>query len=233
VVEFSSLFTNFLSINGEKHFDQLLSSLLSREFTHLFFYYTGHGIKSWTRSTKLTISLIIPGHEGTAEFYTRESLQKRFNQIRPNVAGLIVFDCCHAEYLLKLPYKVTFPLKDPVENQGPNFTQNLIYISSTRSDQTCGFYVAPNEPYGGSLFTCYFIQFLSMIGREISSKKTCRRKLLSLSQLEQVEKKVQQYRNWAEKKPQNMSIGLTHKETTHLPNWLFQNRRIQLVEDAQ
>lgn len=229
VVEFSNLFTNFLSIRGEQHFDQLLSLLFSQKFTHLFFYYTGHGIKTWTKNT---VSLIIPGIKGKAEFYTQESLQQKFNEISQSISGLIIFDCCHAEHLIKLPYKITFPLKDTIRTQvNLDSPHNIIYVSSTRNDQTCGFYTAPNDPYGGSLFTYYFIQFLSSIGHQISLKKKCWRKLLKLTQLEQIEHKVQIYRDLAEKKPQNMTIGLTNKDTVYLPMWLFQNQCLRLVED--
>jgi hypothetical protein len=254
VVEFVSLFTNFTLITGRTHFDETLAYLFSQPMTNLFFYYTGHGVRlcsdsaytsacatvrSSSNKRTYQICLVIPGLCSSAEFYSCHDLQKRFTPIIGKISSFIVFDCCHAETILEFPYKVTFSNKSDdlyISNYvNENKQLDSIYLSSTRNKQTCGFYVSDINHYGGSLFTYYLIHFLDNIGSKILSKNynTQRRDLLELSRLREVEEKVQKYRKLAEKKPQNISIGLSHDSITHFPIWLFNNssnHQFQLVE---
>lgn len=245
VVEFVSLFANFILITGKIHFDQTLENLFSQSMTNLFFYYTGHGIRlrsdiihNYSKQQACEFCLVIPGSHYSAEFYSRRDLQKRFAAIIGKIPSFIVFDCCHSESILEFPYKITFSNEKAnlyISNYNYNYKQlDSIYLSSTRNNQTCGFYVSDSDNYGGSLFTYYLIYFLDNIAAQFSSK-ICRRKtnLLDLSRLREVEGKVQKYRKLAEKKPQNVSIGLSQDSITQFPIWLFNNiinPRFQLVE---
>ena len=242
VVEFVSLFTNFILVTGKTHFDQTLENLFSQPISNLFFYYTGHGIRLWSdtqkRQRSYEICLVIPGTCSSAEFYSRQDLQKRFNQIINRIPSFIVFDCCHAETILEFPFKMTFSNEtdDLYISNTPCQTNNLgsVYLSSTRNNQTCGFYISNLGQYGGSLFTYHLIHFLDDIAkRRITSRK---RNILDLSRLREVEEQVQEYRKLAEKKPQNISIGLSEDSTTQFPLWLFDNiasPRFQLVEEDE
>lgn len=228
VIEFASLFTNFISITGKSHFDRTLTRLFSLNMSHLFFYYTGHGIRLWANKESYNIYLVIPGTSSSAEFYSRQDLQTRFTSVLEKIPSFVVFDCCHGEALFKFPCKITFSeYSDDLYVLNPVCKRQIetIYLSSTRNNQTCGFYV--NQGQGGSLFTTYLIEFLDEIAKYRHSQNR------SLLHLREVEDKIQKYRINAVKKPQNILIGLSKESITHFPLWLFNNitnPRFQLME---
>lgn len=235
-IEFASLFTNFIIITGKSHFDQTLRKIFSQPMTHLFFYYTGHGIRRWTNDRRsYDICLIIPGK--VSEFYSRQDLRKKFELVLNNVDSFIIFDCCHAETILEFPHKLGFSEKQYTEmpsviqsskNYNINNNNSHIYLSSTCNNQTCGFYIPKNNQCGSSLFTYYLIKFLKKIGNNID---ICRNKYMrNISLLKDVEENIQKYRKLSKKKPQNISISLSKNTITTLPLWLFENNTVYLVE---
>ena len=201
VIEFASLFTNLILINGKSHYDDVLNTIFNKPTSNLFFYYTGHGIKIWkhANSSSHEICLIIPGSNQIVDYYTQKELQNRFELILKTVPSFIVFDCCHGQNLLNFP----------------NSSLKSIYLSSTSNNQTCGFYI----PESGSLFTYYMMQFLN------------KSNIKSLSELQVVETQIQKYRTSTKKKPQNMSIILSDDTMTDFPSWLFQGLKNQLIEE--
>lgn len=236
VIEFVSLFTNFIIINGKSHFDQTLEKIFSQPMSHLFFYYTGHGVRVWSSRNGIRnydICLVVPcarlnsEANTVTEFYNRQDLQKKFQLVFNKATSFIVFDCCHAQSIIEFPYRLTFTeeIKTLPTNDLQLSQNSHVYLSSTCNNQTCGFYA---DRYGGSLFTYYLIKFLDNAGYLLS--KGCRRLILNLSGLRQVENQVQNYRQLAKKKPQNMSIGLSQNNITCLPLWLFESNVDRVVE---
>lgn len=236
VVEFVSLFTNFIPICGKVHFNKVLHDLFSIPMSHLFFYYTGHGIRYWTDSTNheiqdgnsknYDICLVIPSQKGLVEFYSKRDLQRQFTTIFLNVPSFIVFDCCHAESLLECPFRITFPhsgIGKFVQTSIPANAE-IIFLASTRNHQTCGFYTKNGEC--GSVFTYFLIRFLENIASEIQTSNLFEnsQRYRDISRLHSgVEEKVQEYRSTNGKPPQNILMGLSHATITELPLWLFNN----------
>lgn len=230
VVEFASLFTNFVTVTGGLHFDQTLNRLFSLRMSHLFFYYTGHGIRLWSKQT-YDIYLVIPGIHSSAEFYSRQDLQNRFTFVLEKIPSFVVFDCCHGEALLKFPYKITFSGKidDLCVSNYTSYKEQteIIYLSSTQNNQTCGFYISNDGQGEGSLFTYHLIRFLEEIAKCHHIQKR------NIFRLREVENKIQEYRKNTGKKPQNIYIGLSRKSINQFPVWLFNNNenpRFKLVE---
>jgi hypothetical protein len=212
VVEFASLFTNLTIISGEAEYRRAIDSIFRLPMTHLLFYYTGHGIRIQSANYRQGVYLIIP-RSGQIDLQPRETIQALFQQILGRVSSFIVFDCCHAETLIDLPHKLTFtPLARrslPQSGVDQDRKNEVIYLSSTLHNQTCGFYTSGKEY--GSLYTYYLIKFL---------KST---RGANLSQLRhEVEERIRQYRERQMKPPQNMLIGLSHREIRQLPRWLFE-----------
>ena len=230
VVEFASLFTNFFLISGSPHYEETLGKIFSLPVSHLFFYYTGHGVRVWTEQKKHEICLVVPRQIGEVDFYSKQKLQRIFERILSRVTAFIVFDCCHAERLLDLPYKIAFSEETERGELVPRrpIRGEVLYLSSTRNDQTCGFYTSKKEY--GSLYTYYLIKFLESICSELSRRGSS---VLEISRLEGgVEDKIKKYRESARKPPQNMLIGLSHKQIQKLPLWLFErhNDKLSLIE---
>lgn len=212
VVEFASLFTNLVPISGEAEYRRAITSILKQPMTHLFFYYTGHGVRGWTSDGRPSVCLIVP-KSGEVDFQSREVVQSLFRQILRRVAALIVFDCCHAESMIDLPYKTSFVGRPIQQGSRQPFQNDVLYLSSTLHDQTCGFYTLGREY--GSLYTYYLIRFLESLSRPVE-----------LSQLRsEVEDKVGRYRQRHMKPPQNMLIGLSDRRIDRLPTWLFEGVR--------
>lgn len=219
IVEFANLFANLIQISGQEHYDHILSVLLGKPMSHLFFYYTGHGI----RLHPSDICLVIPGPNAKAEFYSKCKLQDRFQPILQTISAFIVFDCCHGELLFELPHQLDFyqPRTSPCPEHSFS-TATVIYLCSTTSKQTCGFYKSNKEQ--GSLFTYYLIQLLESLNTQRSK---------DLTRLYEVEEKVTKYREVNGKPAQNMIIKLS-KQITDLPFWLFSIkscRSLELMED--
>lgn len=235
VVEFSSLFVNFVQISGKDHYDRTIrkifrtthpktsnqSSLLKYYCSkNLFFYYTGHGVRHWSDRQGVfsikDICLVIPGLEGTSEVYSRSLLREAFRQISPNTSSFIVFDCCYSETLLELPFKISDEFGDVPDKEFLDGT--MIYISSTQNDQTCGFYDGSDDC--GSVFTYFLIEYMK------DSKKS--RKFLKL--YDEVGKKINEYRNGLNKTKQDMFIQMNRPYIEKMPGWLFQNEISKLVK---
>lgn len=211
IVEFASLFTKFALITGPQHYQNVLNTIFVKPVSHLFFYYTGHGIKFYANptSSKYDVSLVIPDQASAPEnvgFFSQKQLQKCFNRILTNTNAFIVFDCCHAERLLQLPLKGN---------------SQIIYLSSTQKDQTCGFYNSKREC--GSVYTYYLMKFLDLVANRL--QKSCKERYIvkfHLAQLyDHVEEKVNKYRLSSGKPPQNMFVNLSNSKISHLPDWLF------------
>jgi hypothetical protein len=217
VIEFVSLFTKFINIHNKSHFDKILERVFVKNDTsHLFFYYTGHGVKVLTEKLRqYEICLLIPGKDNKVEYYSQVDLQNKFKLILNNVNSFIVFDCCHGEKILKFPFKFNFSGNSGSEKLLEDSKNTHIYISSTSNNQTCGFYSQK-----GSLFTYYLINLLNSI------EDKCH-----LQDLKTVEDKIQRYRKIVGKFPQNISISTSHQHITHLPSWLFENTVNLLVEN--
>jgi len=256
VVEFASLFTNFTLINGRSHFDQTLRGIFkqmksSQSLSTLFFYYTGHGVRHWTSrngiDTIKDICLVVPARGGAAEFYSQLELRKIFQTLPSRSSSFVVFDCCHAESLLDLPFKISFNKFGQILSEGVSSAQRpeIVYLASTQNDQTCGFYVSSEEC--GSVFTYYLIQSLETLSQHLHEKYNRSshrskgsndyypsiRKIVSrdFSYLHSaVEQKIQDYRIFSKKPPQNMLIRLSQNNITELPDWLFGNRSPRLIE---
>ena len=227
VVEFASLFTNFIPIVGVNHFDETLKMIFDLPMKYLFFYYTGHGVKYLTRSWEYEYRLIIP-NQNEVQFYSRKILQRRFEKIFSIAHSFIVFDCCHAESFVDLPYQQSFlsdgikMLRMPTEVTG---VPDIIYFGSTHQNQTCGFFEISNDR--GSLFTYYLLQFLKNLNKEKS------RNFIHLSK--NVEEKIQKYRSLLDKPQQNLFIRINKLDITDLPSWLFPSNcsgvRCELIEE--
>lgn len=227
VIEFASIFTNFTIINGKNHLDSTLKDIFLKPMTHLFFYYTGHGVRKWSVTNEkrgYDICLVVPVYkslesQGMTEFYSQQDLRKRFESIYDKVESFIVFDCCHAQSILKFPYNLT------LSKQNTNFVDDIqkfkgshIYLSSTCNNQTCGFFTSGDRRHGGSLFTYYLLQFLNQHWNP------------NISDLREVEDDIQNYRILTQKKPQNISIGISKENITYLPSWLFSNTKNRIIE---
>jgi hypothetical protein len=217
VIEFASIFTNFTIINGRNHLDLTLKNIFLQPMTHLFFYYTGHGIRKWS-GRNYDVCLVVPAANAVTEFYSQQDLQKQFELIYDKVNSFIVFDCCHGDNILKLPLKITFPKGSSKVPNSKSFKKSHIYLSSTSNNQTCGFYTSKDRRHGGSLFTYYLLQFLNQ------------HQDLTLSNLKEVEDKIQKYRRLTQKKPQNISISISKESITYLPSWLFLNTKNHIIE---
>lgn len=222
-VEFASLFTNFIPIKGKDHYDSTLKTLFRKDASHLFFYYTGHGVKLLSREQNWSpdFSLVIPVYRSSiAEYYPRDVLQKRFSECSAKQA-FVVFDCCYGENFLKFPFKLSFTERGERKmiqtGTDPSKKGEIIYLSSTRDDQTCGFYTSEKEY--GSVYTYYLIKFLlSSSGRNLTDLYSG------------VEEKVKRYRGALGKPPQNMLIGLSSHKIRELPQWLFDSNTRRLIE---
>lgn len=211
IVEFASLFTRFGLISGPQHYHKMLKNIFSEHISHLFFYYTGHGIKIYTHtdSSRHDVHLVIPASEDKDKvgFYSQQQLQHCFNRILSKVHAFIVFDCCHAEKLLDV---------------SDYFDTDIIYLSSTQRDQTCGFYDSYHE--FGSVYTYYLMNFLNLVMTELQQRKY----KIQLERLyNHVETKVNKYRSTTGKPPQNMFISLSKDIIQHLPSWLFERITIK------
>lgn len=226
VVEFASLFTKFVKVKGSLHYDLTLQKIFTLlkpgyiNYDNLFFYYTGHGIRHWTTQNGhkqiKDICLVVPARNGTSEPYSRKSLRKTFQIIPPTSSCFIVFDCCHAESLIDLPFKITFNKFGETISKGISFSNypDMVYLASTQHNQTCGFYVSTEEC--GSVFTYYLIKCLEKLSKKL---KTHPKYFYYLNS--EVEEKINEYRIFSKKSPQNMLIRLNRNTIVELPTWLF------------
>lgn len=209
VVEFASLFTCFGLVTGPRHYQKLLKNIFSKDISHLFFYYTGHGIKIHTDANNYQVHLVIPAahNQEKVEFCSQKQLQQCFDGILSKVHAFIVFDCCHAEKLLDVAHK---------------FNTEIIYLSSTQRDQTCGFYNTSHDC--GSVYTYYLLKFLNSVATELQQRAN---KIHLRRLYEHVETKVNKYRSTTGKPPQNMFISISKAVIKHLPTWLFERITIK------
>jgi hypothetical protein len=209
IIEFCSLFANLIVITDKSHYEKVLDRIFNKPMTNLFFYYTGHCIKMLSE-----IYILVPKNQ-KVEYYNRKDLQDKIFSVLNNVNSFIILDCCNGN-ILEFPYKLIFNKDtDDLYLCNNNYIKNThIYLSSTRNNQTCGFH-----KYGGSLFTYYLMEFLKSQNRKIAY-------------LREVDEKIQEYRKFNEKNPQNMFIGLSKDNITHLPSWLFKGNRIKLMEQG-
>jgi hypothetical protein len=222
IVEFASLFTKFAIIEDSSHYQTALRTVFSKHISNLFFYYTGHGIKiypNWDTS-KHEACLVIPNstYDGaTVGFCTKQELQHCFEPILNKTNAFIVFDCCHGERMIDLPFNYT--LENLPLHQQKTTQPEIIYLSSTQNDQTCGFYTSKREY--GSVYTYYLLKFLNRVADQLSSLDD-HSSFCQLEQLyHQVEEKVNKYRMNSGKPPQNMYVSLSHSQINELPIWLF------------
>ena len=78
----------------------------------------------------------------------------------------------------------------------------------------------------GSLFTYYLFEFL----KGIKDKNSENRKFFRL--YSNVEKKIQDYRNFIGKPEQNITIGISDENIEEFPLWIFEGTEIfQVIED--
>lgn len=217
VIEFVSLFTNFIIVKGKYHYETSIRNIFESmgKYNNLFFYYTGHGVRFISFDGNVRdICLVIPFHNSTVEFYSKDKLQLLFNKIPANISSFIVFDCCHSEKILELPYKIISNKMIKRNISHNSFQSSMIYLSSTQNDQTCGFYI--NKEECGSIFTYYLMNCLESI--------TVERPGTFLFLYNYIEEKVQQYRKSTGKPPQNMSISTNRSSISSIPDWIFINK---------
>ncbi len=217
-VEFASLFTNFALIFGKQEYEECLAEIFQRSMKHLFFYYSGHGVRLIDLHEH-ELSLAIPTQTMHPQYYSRKALQKCFQKYLHSIDTIVVFDCCYGEKFLEQPYQIGFLSNDCFRRNTSHIqAESMIYLSGTRSYQTCGFYKDPKE--FSSLYTYYFLKYLNKISTEIrlgkDSRELCRLHV-------EVENRVQEYRRHTGKEPQNMLIGLSNSNINRLPKWLFKN----------
>lgn len=205
-VEFACLFTNFSLICGKEDYHNTLQSIFKRDISKLFFYYSGHGIRG------ITLNMAIPAKNNETQYYTSKQLQKSFELIK-QADKVIVFDCCYGERFIEYPYRFGsgWQKRSTSTSNGPK----SIFISSTKWDQTCGFY--DDGKIHNSLFTYHFLKHVNSNVKE-------------LSELMEVEKRVLEYRKRVNKTPQNICILLTNPTIDRLPDWLFKGQRRQIIE---
>lgn len=218
-IEFASLFTNFVVVNGKYHYEKNILDIFGsmKSGDNLFFYYTGHGVRFIDSRSVRDICLVIPFHGGTSEFYSKSRLQQLFNKIPEKTSSFVVFDCCHSEKLLELPYQINFSSFGYIivhKNKSfVSFNSDIIYLASTQNDQTCGFYI--NKEECGSVFTYYLLDCLENFTPENFSVL-----------YDYVENKVQEYRSSSGKPAQNMGIFVSRRDIRTIPPWLFDGRNI-------
>ena len=215
-VEFASLFTNFSLICGNKDYDDSLIAIFKRPMKNLFFYYSGHGVKTLDH-TGHDLGLVIPDRFGGTQFYPRVRVQECFKHYLSSVHLLVIFDCCYGENFLEQPYRWDFSeRRNRVLESSHTGEHEVICLSGTRSNQTCGFYSDQRE--SSSLYTYYLVRCLNEISEEIKNGVDNR----DLSRLyHEVELRVQEYRSRTGKTPQNMLIGLSNPDINRFPKWLF------------
>lgn len=167
----------------------------------LFFYYGGHGIKWNGRKT-----IMFPTGQGL-KIYNHKDLNNLFKALPKKSETIVVFDACHAEAMIKLPIKLGFNIFGNTKKEEITKLEYppMIFIGSTKIDQTCGFF-----DKGGSLFTKYFIR---------SVLKSTELDNLWMS----VEDKILNYRRKRGMKDQNIIVK-TNLNTKKLPNWFFAPR---------
>ena len=230
VIEFVSLFTNFIQIRGGVHYEQSINSIFSTlpHSTNLFFYYTGHGVRFIDVYNNIQIvhdvRLVIPSYHGSIDFYSRHTLQRSFAMLNSETSCIVIIDCCHGENLLELPltFKADGKLKHSSEQRLSNkYDSSIIYLSSTIQGQTCGFYIDDKD--SGSLFTHYLIKTL-----KTTSLNTERINKIHSD----IEQKIHKYRIRTGKTPQNIVISYSHDKNKYLPQWLFENKEntVKIVE---
>lgn len=215
VVEFASLFTNFVQIKSKDRYELELEKVFKsmKPQDNLFFYYSGHGVR-FINSDKVVekVCLIIPSSRGSEEYYNRNSFSKLIS--RCAVGNIfMVFDCCHSSEMIDLPFQINFEKSHSYLGRIKPTTKtraNIIYLGSTKEGQTCGFY---DKGEYGSIFTYHLLSCLNSLRKEISFDKLYRC----------VEVKVQAYRNKSGKPPQNMFISVTSISIQGIPKWLLDN----------
>lgn len=238
VIEFCSLFVNFINVDGARHYLDILSNIFERD-KRIFFYYSGHCIRSCTFTD---IYMVIPTAGYEVEHLNRDQLQPIFNGMenqedeetesnRRCKQIFCVFDCCYAESLIKMPYRITFdtqPGKRVTMRRKKLLQRDLdnyiIVITSTFRDQKCGFL----DEDKGSIFTFYVIRCLRKISNMCKSKnKTPEVKNLGDNPLdftvlyEMVERNICKYREKFGKSAQNMCILVSHSNLHHIPTWIY------------
>ena len=200
VIEFIYIFTQLIDIASIKSYNDTLSDLFKSD-DQIFFYYTGHGIRfiEYGSNEIKDICIIIPYNKNKIEYYSEDTLYDIFNIDND---FFIIFDCCHAENLISLPFKW--------KKNNNNTNCSKMYISSTQDDQTCGFYSQKQ----GSLFTYYLIKHFHTGNTNISEMYNY------------VESHVNKHRNNIHKSKQNISISTNNINNT-LPIWIVD--RMELV----
>lgn len=209
VVETVSLFCNLIFVSGEKSYTTALSSVLKKEMTHLFFYYSGHGVSVPLVNRNQRSSLLVPRGE-SVDSLSKERFQELIRPTLERVNALMIFDCCHSSSFVDLQFTVTFSPREVKQNEyARRFLPEIICITSATDEQTCGFYNSKHSK--GSLFTYYLFRFLK------SSNESVR--ICSLE--ENVEEKIVNYRRERYKPEQHITVSLTDLSVRTFPSWLF------------
>jgi len=203
IIELASLFTRFRLINGSQDYLTQLEWSLAKltKNDQLFFYYTGHGVRLIdSLKSRKSIDLVIQARNGQSQFLDVKHVQELFDRIPKGVRGLVIFDCCHASGVLKLPYSF-----DPLTQVGVKKISGIVFVASCREGESCGFY--EDDQSTGSLFTYFFIQQLTK-----GAKNICQI-------AKQIDPIIQSYRRDTNRKPQRMTIATDQSNVGELFSW--------------
>ncbi len=120
-----------------------------------YFHYSGHGSQQWDTSGEekdLKDEGICPSDFCRTGLIIDDELLKIFSSFNPKTTVLAVFDCCHSESILDLPFE--YPSTKPlyaVKKQMPKVVMLSGCIDSSTSDDA---YDATTKKFGGALTMC-------------------------------------------------------------------------------
>lgn len=210
VVEFATLFVNYIAISGLSHFIDVLQNILWKtQEDKIFLYYTGHSVKSYDGED---VQLVIPTGGDTVEYINKTEFQQLIEGIPHFTYTFFGFDSCYGESILDLAQKITFT-KDGkmikrVRYNKKTIRKDIILFTSTLGDQTCGFF--ENQKRRGSLFTYYLLKSLTDLPKNHDFSIFA----------SQIETPVGEYRTKMNKPIQNICIWTGRDSVFKLPRWL-------------
>jgi hypothetical protein len=141
-LEFASLFTRFINIDGKRQYNNELKNIgsLITDNDQVFWYFSGHSVRLTSNGTVYDQALVIQRTDGSPDYMKSNKLYRRIGNLNNT---MMIFDCCHSAGLF--------------EPTG----QNTVYLASANEKESCGFYDNKTTNEYGSLFTVILFRYLN------------------------------------------------------------------------